>query len=72
MPRYRTLNSDLIIQTLEKLEQRIADRFPGRERREKIPFPNEILKERFPTDDDSKNGTAASDSGALREERRLF
>lgn len=29
MPQYRTLNSDLIIQTLEKLEQRIADRFPG-------------------------------------------
>ncbi len=50
----------------------IADRFPGREKREKIPFPNEILKERFPTDDDPGNGTAASDSGALREERRLF
>ena len=50
----------------------IADRFPGREKREKIPFPSEILKERFPADNDSGSGTMASDSGALREERRLF
>ena len=29
MPRYRTLHSDKIIETLERLEDRIADRFPG-------------------------------------------
>jgi DNA helicase-2/ATP-dependent DNA helicase PcrA len=48
----------------------IADRFPGREKRERIPFPVEILKERFPSDEDS--GSESSDAGALREERRLF
>jgi DNA helicase-2/ATP-dependent DNA helicase PcrA len=39
----------------------IADRFPGRERREKIPIPDEILKEELP----------AAES-AMQEERRLF
>lgn len=29
MPRYRTLDPDSIIETLEKLERRIEDRFPG-------------------------------------------
>jgi ATP-dependent DNA helicase UvrD/PcrA len=39
----------------------IADRFPGRERREKIPVPDEVLKEDLPVAE-----------GALQEERRLF
>jgi len=39
----------------------IADRFPGRERREKIPMPDEILKEELPAEDTT-----------LHEERRLF
>jgi DNA helicase-2/ATP-dependent DNA helicase PcrA len=50
----------------------IADRFPGREKREKIPFPGDILKERLPSADGSGSGSEASDIGALREERRLF
>ncbi|MGB8953129.1 MAG: ATP-dependent DNA helicase [Candidatus Aminicenantales bacterium] len=39
----------------------ISDRFPGRERREKIPFPDDLLKEKLP---DGEN--------YLQEERRLF
>jgi len=39
----------------------IADRFPGRERPEKIPAPDEILKEDLPAEESS-----------LQEERRLF
>ncbi len=39
----------------------IADRFPGRERREKIPVPDEILKEDLPAEE-----------SPLQEERRLF
>jgi DNA helicase-2/ATP-dependent DNA helicase PcrA len=39
----------------------IADRFPGRERREKIPVPDEILKENLPAEE-----------SYLQEERRLF
>ncbi len=39
----------------------IADRFPGRELREKIPVPDEILKEDLPAREN-----------ALQEERRLF
>jgi len=39
----------------------IADRFPGRERREKIPVPDEILKEELPPEE-----------SYLQEERRLF
>lgn len=50
----------------------IADRFPGRERKEKIPFPDDLLKERFPGDADSTAGSASLDMGLLREERRLF
>ena len=39
----------------------IADRFPGRERREKIPFPDVLLKESLPEGENY-----------LQEERRLF
>jgi DNA helicase-2/ATP-dependent DNA helicase PcrA len=39
----------------------IADRFPGRERRERIPIPDGILKEELPARENS-----------LQEERRLF
>ncbi|MFQ6037502.1 MAG: 3'-5' exonuclease, partial [Candidatus Aminicenantales bacterium] len=39
----------------------IADRFPGRHRREKIPIPDEILKESLPEEEEP-----------TREERRLF
>ena len=39
----------------------IADRFPGRERKEKIPIPAEILKENLP-----------EKGNYLQEERRLF
>ncbi len=39
----------------------ISDRFPGRERREKIPLPDDILKESLPLDE-----------SPLQEERRLF
>jgi DNA helicase-2/ATP-dependent DNA helicase PcrA len=39
----------------------IADRFPGRARRERIPVPDEILKEDLPVRE-----------SALQEERRLF
>jgi len=39
----------------------VADRFPGRERREKIPFPEKLLKESLPPEE-----------SYLEEERRLF
>ena len=39
----------------------IGDRFPGRERREKIPVPDDILKEKLP-----------GEENYLQEERRLF
>ena len=39
----------------------IADRFPGREQREKIPFPDRILKEKLPPEE-----------SYIQEERRLF
>lgn len=39
----------------------IEDRFPGRERREKIPIPDEILKEKLP-----------GEESYFQEERRLF
>jgi DNA helicase-2/ATP-dependent DNA helicase PcrA len=39
----------------------IADRFPGRERREKIPFPDQILKDKLPPEE-----------SYVHEERRLF
>ena len=50
----------------------IADRFPGREKREKIRSRGEIPEERLPSADGSGTGNEASDIGALREERRLF
>jgi DNA helicase-2/ATP-dependent DNA helicase PcrA len=45
----------------------IADRFPGRERKEKIPVPDDILKEKVPryTQDEQEKTN-------LQEERRLF
>jgi DNA helicase-2/ATP-dependent DNA helicase PcrA len=39
----------------------IADRFPGRERREMIPFPDPLLKEKLPPEE-----------SYVQEERRLF
>jgi len=39
----------------------IADRFPGRERREMIPFPDRLLKEKLPPEE-----------SYVQEERRLF
>jgi len=39
----------------------IADRFPGRQRREKIPVPDDLIKENLPLQDNS-----------TQEERRLF
>jgi DNA helicase-2/ATP-dependent DNA helicase PcrA len=39
----------------------IADRFPGRQRKEKIPVPDDLLKEVLPRQDNS-----------IQEERRLF
>jgi DNA helicase II / ATP-dependent DNA helicase PcrA len=39
----------------------IADRFPGRERAEKIPVPDELLKEELPAEE-----------SLMQEERRLF
>ncbi|MGB7295274.1 MAG: ATP-dependent DNA helicase [Candidatus Aminicenantales bacterium] len=50
----------------------IADRFPGRERKEKIPFPDDLLKERLPACNDSGTGSESLDMSLLREERRLF
>ncbi|MBN2408358.1 MAG: ATP-dependent helicase, partial [Candidatus Aminicenantes bacterium] len=50
----------------------IADRFPGRERKEKIPFPDELLKERLSADPDLSAGSESLDMSSLREERRLF
>ena len=50
----------------------IADRFPGRERREKIPFPDGILKEEFPPAESPGDEDESSDLTSLQEERRLF
>jgi len=44
----------------------IADRFPGRQRKEKIPVPDEILKDKVPKWEDYLQGSY------LQEERRLF
>jgi DNA helicase-2/ATP-dependent DNA helicase PcrA len=50
----------------------IADRFPGRERREKIPFPDEILEEKIPPAKSSGGEEEYSEWTSLQEERRLF
>ena len=44
----------------------VADRFPGRERREKIPVPEELLKESLPPEE------SFLEESYLEEERRLF
>ncbi|NIM91974.1 MAG: UvrD-helicase domain-containing protein [Candidatus Aminicenantes bacterium] len=48
----------------------IADRFPGRERREKIPIPDKILKDKIPKGKDY--GYEKQENIYLQEERRLF
>jgi DNA helicase-2/ATP-dependent DNA helicase PcrA len=48
----------------------IGDRFPGRERKEKIPVPDEILKDKVPRGDDY--GQEQKEKIYLQEERRLF
>jgi DNA helicase-2/ATP-dependent DNA helicase PcrA len=48
----------------------IGDRFPGRERKEKIPVPDEILKDKVPKGDDY--GQEQKEKIYLQEERRLF
>jgi DNA helicase-2/ATP-dependent DNA helicase PcrA len=50
----------------------IADRFPGRERREKVPFPDGILKEEFAPAESPADEDESPDLSSLREERRLF
>jgi DNA helicase-2/ATP-dependent DNA helicase PcrA len=50
----------------------IADRFPGRERREKIPFPDGILKEKLPPAEGAGREDESSEMTSLQEERRLF
>jgi len=50
----------------------IADRFPGRERREKIPFPDGLLKHELVTGKDSAGEGKQADFVSLEEERRLF
>ncbi len=48
----------------------IGDRFPGRERKEKIPVPDKILKDKVPKGDDF--GQQEKERIYLQEERRLF
>jgi DNA helicase-2/ATP-dependent DNA helicase PcrA len=48
----------------------IGDRFPGRERKEKIPVPDEILKDKVPRGDDYSQ--EQKEKIYLQEERRLF
>ncbi len=48
----------------------ISDRFPGRERKEKIPVPEQILKDKVPIG--AKYGLAERERISLQEERRLF
>jgi len=55
----------------------IADRFPGRERREKIPFPERILKDKLRLSRSGKKKETKIDEepsniSRLQEERRLF
>ncbi len=48
----------------------IADRFPGRERKEKIPVPDKILKDKVPKGKDY--GEQEKERISVQEERRLF
>jgi DNA helicase-2/ATP-dependent DNA helicase PcrA len=48
----------------------IADRFPGRERKEKIPLPDEILKDRVPKGKNYRH--EEKERISFQEERRLF
>ena len=48
----------------------ISDRFPGRERKEKIPIPDEILKDKVPKG--VAYGSEQKDRIYFQEERRLF
>lgn len=48
----------------------IADRFPGTERHERIPVPDELIAERNPAFFDP--GDLEASPGRIREERRLF
>ena len=50
----------------------IADRFPGRERKEKIPFPDALLQDRLPAGKEAGKESESPDMSLLREERRLF
>jgi len=48
----------------------IGDRFPGRERKEKIPVPDKVLKDKVPKGDDYSQ--EQKEKIYLQEERRLF
>ena len=48
----------------------ISDRFPGRERKEKIPIPDKILKDKVPKG--AAYGHGQKETISLQEERRLF
>lgn len=48
----------------------ISDRFPGRERKEKIPIPDKILKDKVPKG--ASYGMEQKEKIYLQEERRLF
>jgi len=48
----------------------ISDRFPGRERKEKIPIPDKILKDKIPKG--AAYGFEQKEKIYLQEERRLF
>jgi DNA helicase-2/ATP-dependent DNA helicase PcrA len=48
----------------------IGDRFPGRERKEKIPIPDKVLEDKVPKGDDY--GQEQKEKIYLQEERRLF
>jgi DNA helicase-2/ATP-dependent DNA helicase PcrA len=48
----------------------ISDRFPGRERKEKIPIPDSILKDKVPKG--ASYGVEQKEKIYLQEERRLF
>ena len=48
----------------------ISDRFPGRERKEKIPIPDKILKDKVPKG--AAYGSVQKEKIYFQEERRLF